>query len=57
MIDASRYKDTEDDVVIVNSDWSVVRLSASLMAQSRPEEVRDALRRLYAGKYRAAQRS
>ena len=52
MIDADRYKDTEDDVVIVNSDWSEMRLSASLLAQKRPEEIRDMLRHLYAGKYR-----
>jgi very-short-patch-repair endonuclease len=57
MIDANHYKDAEDDVVIVNSDWSVVRLSASLLAQETPERIRQALRQIYRDKYAARQRS
>lgn len=56
MVDATRYKDTEDDVVIVNSDWSVVRLSASFVAQENPERVSQALRQIYRDKYAARQR-
>lgn len=41
-------KDTPDDVVIDNFDFAV-RLSASMVAQVPPEEIRRQLRRLYWG--------
>ncbi|HJU04962.1 MAG TPA: hypothetical protein VJ692_07380 [Nitrospiraceae bacterium] len=51
MIDPEKYKDTPDDVVIVNPD-NVIRLSASMVAQESPEEIRRQLRRVYEGMFR-----
>lgn len=48
----SYLKDTPDDVVIDNVDFAV-RLSADLIAQVPPEEIRFQLRRLYEGRSRA----
>lgn len=44
-------KDTPDDVVIDNFDFGI-RLSASLIAQVPPEEIRRELRRFYEGYWR-----
>jgi len=46
MRDWSYLKNTDDDVVIDNFDFAV-RLSASLVAQIDPDEIRYRLRRLY----------
>ena len=55
MRDWSYLKNTPDDVVIDNFDFAV-RLSADLLAQVPPDEIRYQLRRLYAARS-AAKRS